>query len=856
MKLTTRLSALLVGFAAMASAAWAGVPFKATTITDGQFAADTEWYTLEIGASKLRISDNADKGYIQLGGLMTGADANLWCFVGDDTNGYKIYNKQAGATKALAAPTTMSDGEGKTSYAYLQTVDGLATTQTNLWDFAEATKTSANKDLSITGGFYINEHGITANRLNNRDGKLAFWSGGYDNGSVFTIVKASERTFVTPEPQTDLLITTGQPNYRIPAIARAHNGDLIAVADYRFTGSDIGYGRLDLHSKISKDNGVTWSENPIEVVRGIDYVKGSPTAEHPSSAFLHTGFGDPCIVADRESDRVLLMSCSGDVMFYNGTRSYHQGIARFYSEDNGQTWSAPVDISESIYSQFDTCTIGTAKSMFVGSGRIFQSSTVKVGNYYRLYCSVLFKDVNNVNKNYVLYSDDFGGNWLVLGGVNVAPIPSGADEPKAEELPDGSVLCSSRINGGRMYNIFHFTNSAKAEGYWDNVATSNSSNNGVAAEGNSCNGEVMVIPAQRKADGKDVFLILQSVPFGPSGRNNVGIYYKELASLSDFSTPAVLAKNWTGRHQSSYMGSAYSTMTLQKDNTIGFLYEESTYGVDYTIVYKNYSIEQITDSAYTFKADADRNAIVRNGIDAKLESVSAKVGVNVGNYKESSVDVAATAIEAYKAAPSVAAYEAINAAFQSLSKVKIHAGGRYRLRNAERSKDNAPLYMIAQSDVVAAAALDEGNEAEIFEFRPTDDANVWKVYNEANNVYIGRTQADETNTPVITADTYSYKIVSGADGRSSLSCTDPTNSSHPALHLAGDCARIVPWGSGAAASLWYIEPADVATDIAAAEVAQTNTAKLEMYDIQGRKLAGKPMHGLYITSDRKKHLAR
>lgn len=339
---------------------------KPTTITGGQFAADTEWYVLENGAGKLRISDNGTKNYIQLGGFMSQDDENLWCFVGNETEGFKIYNKKQGTTKALAAPKSITSTNDGTAYAYLQTVSGLASTQTNLWDFTAATKTSGNKNLDIQGGYYVNEHGTAANKLNNRGSKLAFWVGGYDNGSVITITNVKDYTFIEREPQTDLLISTGQPNYRIPAITKAYNGDIIAVADYRFTGSDIGYGRLDLHSKVSKDNGTTWSDMK-EVVRGIDYVKGQT-----SSPFLQTGFGDPCIVADRESNRVLLMSCTGDVMFPSGTRKYHQGIARFYSEDNGQTWSAPTDISESIYSQFDTCTIGTAKSMFIGSGRIIK----------------------------------------------------------------------------------------------------------------------------------------------------------------------------------------------------------------------------------------------------------------------------------------------------------------------------------------------------------------------------------------------------------------------------------------------------------------------------------------------------
>jgi hypothetical protein len=102
----------------------------------------------------------------------------------------------------------------------------------------------------------------------------------------------------------------------------------------------------------------------------------------------------------------------------------------------------------------------------------------------------------------VLYSDDFGGSWDVLGGVETAPIPSGGDEPKVEELPNGNVVISSRINGGRDFNIFTFTDMEAATGSWGTRATSNSSNNGVVALGNSTNGEIMIMPAVRNEDGE------------------------------------------------------------------------------------------------------------------------------------------------------------------------------------------------------------------------------------------------------------------------------------------------------------------------------------------------------------------
>ncbi|MBO7193053.1 MAG: family 20 glycosylhydrolase [Bacteroidaceae bacterium] len=428
---------------------------------------------------------------------------------------------------------------------------------------------------------------------------FSFVQSGENKGITFSnFIVTIEKDTRAPEVEQEIFTTATSNDipYRIPAIAMAKNGDLIAVADYRHSRADIGmasYGRIDLHARISKDNGSNWNAK-FPIVEG----KGSSSPD-----FMNVGFGDPCIVADRESNRVLVLSCAGNVSFPNGTRNNHQNIARFYSEDNGATWSTPVDIADAIYAMWDNSrSHGPVRAMFIGSGKIHQSRYVKVNNYYRLYCAVLLKNVNSVNTNFVLYSDDFGGSWNVLGGVENAPIPSGGDEPKVEELPNGNIVISSRINGGRYFNIFTFTNKENATGSWGSMATSNSANNGVVAQGNSCNGEIMMVPVVRKEDGAEMWLALQSLPFG-NGRANVGIYYKELATEYDYNTPANFARDWDGRHQVSYLASAYSTMCFQKDSTIAFLYEEDTYGINayggYNIMYKNYSIEQITDGKYS-----------------------------------------------------------------------------------------------------------------------------------------------------------------------------------------------------------------------------------------------------------------
>lgn len=635
---------------------------------------------------------------------------------------------------------------------------------------------------------------------------VSFVQSGANKGITFSDFRVTLRPDTKePEPNFEVFPTptSAAIPYRIPAIATASNGDIIAVADYRHSRADIGmasYGRIDLHARISKDNGKTWGEI-FPIVEG----KGKQSPD-----FMNVGFGDPCIVADRESSKVMVLSCAGNVSFPNGTRNNHQNIARFYSNDNGATWSEPVDIADDIYAMWDKSkNHGPVKAMFIGSGKITQSQTIKVGDYYRLYCAVLLKNNSGTNTNFVLYSDNFGETWDVLGGVETSPIPSGGDEPKADELPDGSVIISSRCTGGRYYNIFSFTNSEKAEGSWGTMAFSGSSNNGVTAVSNSCNGEVLLVPVVRNADEKKMYLILQSVPFGPS-RSNVGIYYKELETLADFVTPAKIAADWDGDHQSSYLSSAYSTMCWQQDSTIGFLYEEDTYGTSgggYTIVYKNYSLEYITDSAYTYCGEVDRNAIVVEGIEEKTASLEIGEEKYVGSVLPSAADVVNEAINKYKEAPSREAYEAINALLGNLPTVELVPNAWYRLRNVARS--NATLYMNPEASRVSTAKGDLADADQFFSFVPAKNEGEYYLYNGNFEYYLGPLGNNETQ-PVVTTSTDGagvWTLITRNNGKSSVVCQNKTGG-HVGLHLAGDNTRLVPWTADAEASLWFIEPVD------------------------------------------------
>lgn len=410
-------------------------------------------------------------------------------------------------------------------------------------------------------------------------------------------------TLVEPEKVTVLDNAHSSIPYRIPAIASTKDGVLVVAADYRFTKADIGGGRLDLHIRRSFDYGKTWED---KIIMPENMVGDGNCSNHNDYA----GFGDPCIVADRESNKIMILSCAGYPGFFSCTRDQHQRCARWYSEDNGETWTGPDFIDNTfVFEPLDGTSFGPAQGMFFGSGKIHQSRYVKVKDYYRLYASNSVRNGSGTIRNYVMYSDDFGMTWDFLGGVDGPAVPSGGDEPKVEELPNGNVVFSGRVNGGggRNFNIFKFTDLNKAEGAWQTVSRSNGSVNGITND-NACNGEIQLVPVVRKKDNEKMWLALQSVPF--NGRNNVGIFYKPLATEDDYATPAAVASNWENKHQSSWTSSAYSTMVLQGDKNIGFVYEENGYNGGYDIQYKNYSIEVLTNGKYAFDPDYEMADVV------------------------------------------------------------------------------------------------------------------------------------------------------------------------------------------------------------------------------------------------------
>ena len=400
----------------------------------------------------------------------------------------------------------------------------------------------------------------------------------------------------------------GHP-YRIPAIATAPNGDIFAVCDYRPCGNDIGYGEVDLVCRVSSDNGVTWTEEKC-----IADGQGDAYAANDTSKIWQVGFGDPAIVADCERNEVLVMSVCGNQTCWDGTfgevNPNPNRVARIrikYDDEKGEwVYGQVEEVTYDIYPKFvDKAGNVHAASLFIGAGKICQSRVVKKGDYYRLYCAVWnVTKTQRQHHNYVIYSDDFGQTWNVLGNLGYNNCPSKyGNEPKCEELPDGTVVLSSRKNGGRYFNLFTFDDDSYTTGSWGTEASSNDITGGLSFGGNSTNGEIYKVAAIRNSDGAKCDIMFQSIPTG-SDRSNVAIYYKEMVynpNGTNKYTPTGFSQGWTkGKHVST-KGSCYSTMILQADGRIAFFFEEEPGG--YTMVYIPYTIEELTGGAYSVDTD-------------------------------------------------------------------------------------------------------------------------------------------------------------------------------------------------------------------------------------------------------------
>ena len=647
------------------------------------------------------------------------------------------------------------------------------------------------------------------------------------------------------------------PPYRIPGISTASNGRLITAAARLVCGTDPGYGQVDVVCRTSDDHGKTWSDM-IDVAVGTG--RTSATVN-----YFDTAFGDPAIVADRTSNEVLIIAVAGCTVYGNGntTRQNPNMIATILSKDNGNTWEEPINVTEDIYSLFDSG--NTIQSAFVGGGKVFQSRIVKKDNYYRLYAAMCARP----NGNRVIYSDDFGKTWHALGGASALPAPGG-DEPKCEELPDGRVILSSRVGGGRIYNIYTYSNTFTGEGSWSIAVKSTFEGSGLTPGGNSTNGEILVVPVQRNSDGKEMYLALQSLPTG-GGRTNVGIFYKELTDMTDLNTVANFAGDWNGFFQVSNTSSAYSSMDLQADDRIGFIYEETLTGFGkrdnpvstsfptgsgqhnfdgFDNIYVAYELEYITNGAYSVKRSVDQRVFVREYFNALAD----EVGMSA---KDKEALAAALAVLSEK--PTPAELDAVYAVFAGQKPADKWDGKVLTFTNVQQSGAERVLYINENNvlDITTSSADEVGAAAQFL--CKKEASGKYSFFNEAAQLYMiwraGGNYGYNNNSGTLA--TYNATYCDWSINQASVAdryyiVSKRANGSDGSIILMASGAFDAFSGSeGYTANysnLFRIDATDVETGVE--QVKGENGNVKAIYDLQGRRVDF-PSKGIYIIDGKK-----
>lgn len=347
---------------------------------------------------------------------------------------------------------------------------------------------------------------------------------------VLLALTSCETTEAPMAPERIPLFEMGEDGskfYRIPALVKAADGALVAVADKR--GDALGDlpNIITIVSKRSTDGGKTWSDMSI-------VAKGDTVAK--------CGYGDAVVIADEVKGNLVAVFSGNNGLWHSNESS----LIRTYtstSTDSGKTWCKVKDITDQVYG--GVYGEGTRHGLFTGSGSGVQ---LKHGEHAgRLMLVVAARNDaswGGTLSNYAVYSDDGGQSWQV--SKNAACVDG--DEAKVVELANGNVLMSirNRAKGHRLFSV-----STDGGETWSEPKLNET------ILDPACNGDIVAYTYK----GKN--LLLHSLPASPTTREKVTVYVSEDNG-----------ETWMPK-RCIYPGySAYSSLQVLDDGTIGIIVEE------------------------------------------------------------------------------------------------------------------------------------------------------------------------------------------------------------------------------------------------------------------------------------------
>lgn len=222
--------------------------------------------------------------------------------------------------------------------------------------------------------------------------------------------------------QTDLFVggENGVHTYRIPALVETAKGTLIAVVDARYDSDRDLPGHIALAMRRSFNDGEDWE--PMRIIL----------------APKEGGVGDASLLLDRSNGRVWCFHTYGPpgIGFATAKPGARTGpttlqLHAIYSDDDGKTWSHPIDLTPQVKDP-------AWQAMFATSGVDIQ---MKSG---RFLVPLVVKDAKGIHHSQNAYSDDHGRTWKIG-----AAIGDGTDESHNVELKDGTILQNMRNGNTR-----------------------------------------------------------------------------------------------------------------------------------------------------------------------------------------------------------------------------------------------------------------------------------------------------------------------------------------------------------------------------------------------------------------------
>jgi len=327
----------------------------------------------------------------------------------------------------------------------------------------------------------------------------------------------------------DTSMREGVSCFRIPSLITATNGTLVAAIDERVPScGDLKWSRdINIVIRRSLDNGQTWSG--IQTV--VDYPPGRSAS-------------DPSMIVDRETEEIFLFYNFMDLD--NEKDIYYLHYIK--SNDHGETWSEPVDITSQI-----TKSEWKNDFKFITSGRGIQTSSGKL-----LHCMV------NLDHGMHMYeSDNHGESWQLIDGP-VSP----ANESKVVELADDRWMVNSRVNGKGLRYVHISADEGKS---WESFPEPELIDPG-------CNGSIIRYTAIEDGHKKDRLLF--------SNANNTS-ERKNLTARISYDE----GKTWS-EGKTIYPGSsAYSSLTILNNGDIGLFFEKDGYSEN---VFVRFSLNWLT----------------------------------------------------------------------------------------------------------------------------------------------------------------------------------------------------------------------------------------------------------------------